>query len=175
MNLNTLCTCSLLQPSLLWGHVLVVSGDFTVTSIMTVVLCPATASALRENTGLTKLRLWDCHIDAELTSHLVQALCVNTALKVLDLSHNSVDSQGAEHLGKLSGGVWGYGLICNIRRCQCATSKREMSVVKNVSVNLRCSNAPVLRYCGPLLLVCLITSSLYMYGYLETLVKSITH
>ena len=105
------------------------SGDFTVTSIMTVVLCPATASVLRGNTVLTELRLVGCSIDAEGTSHLVQALCVNTTLRVLDLSHNLVDSQGARHLGKLSGGVWGYGLTCNIRQCQCATSNREMSVV----------------------------------------------
>ena len=126
---HKLCTCSLLQSSLLLGHVLVVSGDFTVTSIMTVVLCPATASALRGNTSLTELRLRDCRIDAEGLSHLAQALCVNTTLRVLDLSGNTVDSQGAEHLGKLSGGVWGYGLICNIRRCQCTTSNRETSVV----------------------------------------------
>ena len=119
----------MLQPSLLLGHVLIVSGDFTVTSIMTVVLCPATASALRENTGLTELKLLGCDIDAEGTSHLVQALCDNTTLRVLDLSDNTVDSQGAEHLGKLSGGVWGYGLTCNSRWCQCATSNRKMSVV----------------------------------------------
>ena len=106
------------------------SGDFTVTSIMTVVLCPATASALRENTGLTKLRLEDCYIGAEGISHLAQALCSITTLRVLDLGGNTVDSQGAEHLGKLSGGVWGYGLTCNIRQCQCATSNREMSVEK---------------------------------------------
>ena len=93
------------QPSLLLGHVLVVSGDFTVTSIMTVVLCPATASVLRENTGLTELRLGYCDIDAEGISHLKQALRVNTTLRELNLSHNIVDSQGAEHLGKLSGGV----------------------------------------------------------------------
>ena len=109
----------MLQPSLLLGHVLVVSGDFTVTFIMTVVLCPATASALRGNTGLTELKLWDCHIDAEGTSHLEQALCVNTTLRVLDLSKNIVDTQGAEHIGKLSGRDWGYGLTCNIRQCQC--------------------------------------------------------
>ena len=84
-------------------HVLIVSGDVTVTSIMTVVLCPATASVLRGNTGLTELRLWNCGIDAEGISHLEQALCVNTTLRVLDLSENTVDSQGAEHLGKLSG------------------------------------------------------------------------
>ena len=115
--LITVCTCSLFQPSLLLGRVLVVSGDFTVTSIMTVVLCPATASALRGNTVLTELRLVGCHIDAEGTSHLAQALCDITTLRVLDLTLNSVDSQGARHLGKLSGGVWGYGLTCNIRLC----------------------------------------------------------
>ena len=79
------------------------SGDFTVTSIMTVVLCPATASALRGNTGLTKLRLVNCHIDAEGLSHLAPALCDITTLTVLDLIYNTVGSQGAEHLGKLSG------------------------------------------------------------------------
>ena len=131
--LITVCTCSLLQPSLLLGHVLIVSGDFTVTSIMTVVLCPATASALRGNTVLSELRLRDCHIDAEGTSHLAQALCDITTLRVLDLSCNTVDSQGARHLGKLSGGVWGYGLTCNIRLCQCATSIREIFTVQNVS------------------------------------------
>ena len=100
-----MCACSLLQPSLLLGHIFIVSGDFTVTSIMTVVLCPATASALRGNTVLTKLRLEDCDIDAEGTSHLVQALCDITILRVLDLSLNPVGSQGATHLGELSGGV----------------------------------------------------------------------
>ena len=130
--LITVCACSLLQPSLLLGHVLV-SGDFTVTSIMTVVLCPATASALRGNTVLTELKLSDCHIDAEGTSCLAQALCDITTLRVLNLSGNTVDSQGARHLGKLSGGVWCYRLTCNIRLCQCATSNRKMSIVQNVS------------------------------------------
>ena len=112
------------------------SGDFTVTSIMTVVLCPATASALRENTVLTELRLVDCDIDAEEISQLAQALHVNTTLRVLDLSHNTINSESAEHLGKLNGGVWGYGLTGNIRQCQCATSNREMSVVQNVSIKM---------------------------------------
>ena len=109
------------------------SGDFTVTSIMTVVLCPATASALRGNTVLTELRLKDCGIGAEGTSHLAQALCDTTTLRILILSGNTVGSQGARHLGKLSGGVWGYGLTGNIRLCQCATSNRERSAVRNVS------------------------------------------
>ena len=113
-----MCACSLLQPSLLLGHVLIVSGDITVTSIMTVVLCHAAASALRENTVLTVLRLLSCHIDAEGISHLAQALCDITTLRVLNLSGNTVDSQGARHLGKLSGGVWGCGLTGNIRLCQ---------------------------------------------------------
>ena len=109
--LITVCACSLLQPSLLLGHVLIVSGDFTVTSIMTVMLCLATASALRGNTVLTELRLGVCHIDAEGTSHLAQALCDITTLRVLDSSRNTVDSQGARHLGKLSGAVWGIGSL----------------------------------------------------------------
>ena len=112
------------------------SGDFTVTSIMTVVLCPATESALRENKGLTELKLVGCGIDAEGIFHLAQALRVNTTLRVLDLSYNTINSESAEHLGKLSGGVWGYGLTCNIRQCQCATSNREMSVVQNLSVKM---------------------------------------
>ena len=77
-----------------------------------------------------------CDIDTEGISHLEQALHVNTTLRVLNLSFNTVDSKSAERLGKLSGGVWGYGLICNIRQCQCATSNREMSVVQNVSIKM---------------------------------------
>ena len=110
--LITVCACSLLQPSLLLGHVLVASGDFTVTSIMTVLLCPATASALRGNTVLTDLSLRDCGINAEGTSHLAQALCDITTLKELDFSGNTVDSQGARHLCKLSSGVRGDGPDC---------------------------------------------------------------
>ena len=88
-----------------------------VTSIMTVVLYPATASALRGNTGLTELRLRGCGIDAEGISHLEEALHLNTTLEVLSLSCNKVDSQVAAHLGKLSGGVWDYGLTCSVRQC----------------------------------------------------------
>ena len=100
------------ECSLLLGHVLtLVSGDFTVTSIMTVVLCSATASTLRGNTVLTELRLRGCHIGAEGTSHLAQALCDITTLRVLDLSWNTVDSQATRHLGKLSGGVWAMGSL----------------------------------------------------------------
>ena len=109
-------------------------------------LCPATASALRENTGLTELILERCNIDAEAISHLKQALRVNTTLTILDLSWNTVDSQGAGHLGKLSGGIWGYGLTCNIRLCQCATSNREMSVVKNVSIKMSILDGTVLLF-----------------------------
>ena len=103
--LITVCACSLLQPSLLLGDILIVSGDITVTFLMTVVLCPATASALRGNTVLTEMRLEYCHIGAEETAHLIQALCDITTLRVLDLTGNTVGSQGARHLGMLSGGV----------------------------------------------------------------------
>ena len=62
----------------------------------------ATASALRGNTVLTELYLWKCGIDAEGTSQLAEALCGITTLRGLDLSWNTVDTQGARHLGKLS-------------------------------------------------------------------------
>ena len=131
--LVAVCACSWLQPSLLLGHVLILSGDFTVTSIMTVVLCPATVSALRRNTVLTVLSLGYCCIGAEGTSHLAQALWDITTLRELNLTGNTVDSQGARHLGKSSGGVWGYGPTCNIRLCQCVTSNREIPILQNVS------------------------------------------
>ena len=95
------------------------------TSILTVVLCcPVTASFLKKSTVLTELRLACCGIDAERASQLAEAL---SGIKILDLSVNTVGSQGAEHLGKLSGGVWGYGLTYIIRRCQYATPNRETS------------------------------------------------
>ena len=62
----------------------------------------ATASALRGNTVLTELRLEGCRIDAERTAQLADVLCGITTLRVLNLSHNTVDTQGARHLGKLS-------------------------------------------------------------------------
>ena len=90
--------------------------------------CPATASFLRNNTVLTELRLVCCGIDAMRASQLAETL---SGIKMLDMSLNIVNLQCARHLGKLSAWwVWGYGLTCNIRQCQCATFNREMSVVK---------------------------------------------
>ena len=96
--ISILCVhCSLLQPccdlslSYLVLHV---------TPIMMVV--SATASTLKGNTVLTELDLWNCDIDAEGTSQLAEALCGITTLRVLNLSFNNVDTQGARHLGKLS-------------------------------------------------------------------------
>ena len=62
----------------------------------------ATASALRGNTVLTELRLHGCHIEAEGTAQLADVLCGITTLRVLDLTMNTVGTQGARHLGKLS-------------------------------------------------------------------------
>ena len=70
----------------------------------------ALVSALRGNTVLTELRLQRCNIDAEGMSNLAEALYDIKTLSVLDVSENTIDSRGAEHLGKLSCGVWGYGL-----------------------------------------------------------------
>ena len=69
-------------------------------------LCPTTASALRGNTVLTELRLEACNSGAEGTSHILQALCDITTLRILNLSSNTVESQGARHLGKLIGRIY---------------------------------------------------------------------
>ena len=71
---------------------------------MTVVLCPATASVLKNNTGPTELRVRYLDIYPDEAPQLEQALSVNTTLTVLELNESFVDSEGAEHLGKLSGG-----------------------------------------------------------------------
>ena len=71
-------------------------------------LCPTTASVLKESTVLTKLKLRCCDIDAEGTSELTEALSGIKTLSELDLSWNTVNSQGAGYLGKL---VVGSGVI----------------------------------------------------------------
>ena len=96
---------------------------------MTVVLWPATASALRENTVLTKLRLRGCGIDAEGTSKLAEALLNIKTLSELDLSANTVNSEAARHLGKFTvmHKVWDYVLVA---------SDGEMSVIWNMVQNV---------------------------------------
>ena len=64
------------------------------------------------------LRLWNCGIDAEGTSHLAQALCDITTLRVLDLDTNTVDSKGARHLGKW---VVGYRIIGSLATSDCVS------------------------------------------------------
>ena len=88
-----------------------------------------TASALRENTVLTELRLRGCGIDAEGTSKLAEALLNIKTLSELDLSANTVNSEGARHLGKFSH-AQGLGL------CTCSISDREMSVISNMVQNV---------------------------------------
>ena len=62
----------------------------------------ATASALRGNTVLTELRLEACHIDEEGTAQLADVLCGITTLREVNLSWNTVGTQGARYLGMLS-------------------------------------------------------------------------
>ena len=80
----------------------------------------ATASALRGNTVLTELILERCDIDAEGTAQLADVLCGITTLRVLDLSDNTVGTQGARHLGKLSCLLCAY--TCDLQIGQCMTT-----------------------------------------------------
>ena len=55
----------------------------------------AVAKMLVENKTLTKLYLEDFHISSEGTVELIAALCKNTTLQLLDMSHNPI----GEHVG----------------------------------------------------------------------------
>ena len=72
----------------------------TVSSGIMCCLFLHTASALKVNTQLTELNLEGCYLAAEGMSLVIQSLCSTSSLRVLNLSFNTVDSQGARHLGE---------------------------------------------------------------------------
>ena len=63
------------------------------------------ASVLKDDSKctLTKLNLWDCHISSEGAVKLAAALCKNSTLKHLDLSHNPIGEhvEGVTAVAKL--------------------------------------------------------------------------
>ena len=59
-----------------------------------------TASALKGSKTLTRLTLWQCVINGTALSHLHEGLSTNPTLRFLDLSGNSLGTEGARHLGK---------------------------------------------------------------------------
>ena len=89
---------------------------------------------------LTTLALWLDVLNVGVT-YLLLVQCQKQYISV------ECGSQGAEHLCKLSGGVWGYGLTCNIRWCQRYIQQRDVCCQKCVHQNVNC--APILRYCDP--------------------------
>ena len=56
------------------------------------------------NTTLEHVDLKGCRIGRVGAQHLAQALCVNTSVKTLDLSHNPLDDEGAKALAEMLGG-----------------------------------------------------------------------
>ena len=56
------------------------------------------------NTTLKHVDLRWCHIGPVGAQHLAQALCVNTSVKTLKLSHNLLDDEGAKALAGMLGG-----------------------------------------------------------------------
>ena len=57
------------------------------------------ASALKLNTGITELALKACGISAAVTPHLAEAFEGLSALRILDLSGNTLGIDGVRHLG----------------------------------------------------------------------------
>lgn len=63
--------------------------------------CAVLGRVLHQDTVFTQLLLSDCMLSEEGAKLLLNGLCANTTVKVLDLKGNNLRSSGAESLGKL--------------------------------------------------------------------------
>lgn len=71
------------------------------TQSLTVDTCRALGKLLQKESLLTELILSDCMLSEEGATLLLQGLCVNTAVRFLDLKGNNLRAAGAEALAKL--------------------------------------------------------------------------
>ncbi|XP_004639523.2 leucine-rich repeat-containing protein 45 [Octodon degus] len=67
---------------------------------LTVDTCKALGKLLQNQTVWTELVLSDCMLSEEGATMLLQGLCVNTVMRLLDLKGNNLRAEGAEALGK---------------------------------------------------------------------------
>ncbi|KAM6175018.1 leucine-rich repeat-containing protein 45 [Erethizon dorsatum] len=68
---------------------------------LTVDTCRALGKLLQNQTVWTELVLSDCMLSEEGATMLLQGLCANTVMRLLDLKGNNLRAAGAEALGKL--------------------------------------------------------------------------
>ena len=59
-----------------------------------------TGMMLKENNTLKELSLWNCGLQLEGIEEVIKGVQVNTNLKTLDLSDNTIDNKRASSLGK---------------------------------------------------------------------------
>ncbi|KAM5309032.1 leucine-rich repeat-containing protein 45 isoform 2-T2 [Glossophaga mutica] len=71
------------------------------TQSLTLDTCRALGELLQKEAQLTELVLSDCMLSEEGAALLLQGLCANTVLRLLDLKGNNLQAAGAEALGKL--------------------------------------------------------------------------
>lgn len=71
------------------------------TQSLTLDTCRALGALLPKEAQLTELVLSDCMLSEEGATLLLQGLCANTILRLLDLKGNNLQARGAEALGKL--------------------------------------------------------------------------
>nr|KAF6296218.1 leucine rich repeat containing 45 [Myotis myotis] len=71
------------------------------TQSLTLDTCRALGALLPKEAQLTELVLSDCMLSEEGATLLLQGLCANTILRLLDLKGNNLQAKGAEALGKL--------------------------------------------------------------------------
>ncbi|KAI5277328.1 leucine-rich repeat-containing protein 45 isoform X3 [Manis pentadactyla] len=71
------------------------------TQSLTVDTCRALGKLLQKETLLTELVLSDCMLSEEGAALLLQGLCANAVVRLLDLKGNNLHAAGAEALGRL--------------------------------------------------------------------------
>lgn len=71
------------------------------TQSLTLDTCRALGALLPKEAQLAELVLSDCMLSEEGAALLLQGLCANTTLRLLDLKGNNLQARGAEALGKL--------------------------------------------------------------------------
>lgn len=101
---NRLCKESGAEPQeavLQQLHQLSRGGLDLTTQSLTVDTCRALGKLLHKETLLKELVLSDCMLSEEGSTLLLQGLCANTSVQLLDLKGNNLRATGAEALGKL--------------------------------------------------------------------------
>ena len=100
---QSLCTNTTVKNISLCGNPIGDEGAMAFASMLGGSI-PRVVSFENAQTALQDVSLSKCSIGSVGAQHLAQALCVNTSVKALDLSHNPLGDEGAKALAEMLGG-----------------------------------------------------------------------